>query len=407
VLLGVLGTVLVVYFMLNRPVKKRYQWTESYKASSEQPYGTQIIQKLLAGYRPGQPFSINDKLPLRQLLDTSLIKKKTDYVFIGTTIFLDDADKKALLTFISSGNDAFVASVDLPYPLLDSAFVPECDRSIAPTKDTAASVTMNFYNSSLRTSKGYTYRYRFGETDQPYFWSSLDPELFCDSTKLITPIGFIYPDKVNFFKIPFGKGNLYVHCNPLVFTNYFLIHKEKTEYAAGVFSHLGGESIIWDEFSRSPFSLNNAPPVSPLSYILRQDSLRYAWWLILVTAVLYVVFAARRKQRVIPVLEEKANTSLEFVNMISVLHFQNSNPHDIARKKMRYFFYFIRARFGIHTQSLTEAQVIRLAEKSKMEMETLQVIHREFSRVENQRYYDTHRLVDLYEALDTFYKHCK
>ena len=403
-----LAVLLVLYFTFNKQSEKRYQWTETYKSTSDQPYGTLFIQKLLEGYRPGQQFTLNDKKPLRILLDSATIKPKTDYVFIGQDIFLDDADKNALLNFIFSGNDAFIATVNLPFDLIDSIFSSECDRRIFLVKNDTLAVNLNFYNATLKTENGFSYSYRFGKTDLPYFWNGLNPEIFCDSTRSITPLGYIHPDRVNFFRFSYGKGNLYIHSNPLVFTNYFLAKPDKAVYASSVFSHLQGESIIWDEFSKSEFTpKNNAPEISPISYILQHESMRYAWWLMLAAAILYTLFTAKRKQRIIPVLEEKANTSLEYVNMISSLHFQNGNHHDIAKKKMKYFLYFIRAKYGIHTQNLTEGHLKRLAEKSKVEPTDLQAIALEFNNVEKLSYYNEPRLVDLYNALEKFYKHCK
>src|SRR6185295_18393199 len=222
-----------------------------------------------------------------------------------------------------SGNDAFIAAVDLPFGVLSSVFVDECNREIVLDERDTLSATFNFYNKTLKTEKGYTFAYRFGKVDFPYYWNVLNHEVLCDTAKLLVPIGYAYPNKVNFFRIPYGKGNLYIHTNPLVFTNYFLVKPDKVEYASSVFSHLHGESIIWDEFSKSELTPNNAPKVNPMSYILQQDSLRYAWWLMLFAALLYTLFTAKRKQQVIPVLEGKTNTSLEFVNTIAALHFQN------------------------------------------------------------------------------------
>src|SRR5690606_3172074 len=143
--------------------------------------------------------------------------------------------------------------------------------------------------------------------------------IFCDSTRSITPLGYQEDGGVNFIRIAAGNGNLYLHSNPLVFTNYFLTNEENVAYASAVFSHLRGKGIVWDEYSKIPFAGNNNAYNSPLYYILQQPSLKYAWWLLLLTVLLYVVFAARRTQRVIPVIDPKTNSSLEFVNLISSL----------------------------------------------------------------------------------------
>lgn len=410
-LFAVLAGLLLLYFTLNNTSEKRFQWNENYKTSSTQPYGTKFIKELLESYRPSGEFVFNDKKSLHDLLDSANTNNAdADYVFIGRTLNLDEQDKEALLSFIFSGHDAFIASNDLPFSILDPVYVDECGRDIVLDQNQMKSATLNFYHDTLRVQKGYTYAYRFGAKDQLYTWNTLSPGIFCDSTKSIIPLGYHLPDRVNFFRLPYGSGNLYIHTNPIVFTNYFLSKPDKVEYASGVFSHLRGQSIIWDEFSKSHFTGSNDRYDSPLSYILEQKSLKYAWWMMLGCIVLYTLFAAKRKQRVIPVLEQKANTSLEFVNMISALHFQNTDHLDIAAKKMKYFLYFIRARYNMYTQHFTEAHLQRLAEKSKVELKDIQTIFDEYKIIEKKKYNDetaADHLVNLYNAIEKFYKQCK
>ena len=408
ILFSLLGVLLLLYFTLNSQNERPYQWQEDYQASSDQPYGTLFIKELLESFRPGEQFLYNDKKPLHDLLDSAALKGPTDYIFIGQHLYLDSADVSALLNFIYSGNDAFIASNLLPLDVVDSIFANECSREIYVENHELKSVTSNFYHPALHTEKGYAYSYRRNQWEYPYSWRSLNPEIFCDSVRSIIPLGYQEADQINFCSIPYGEGNLFVHTSPIMFTNYFLCDTAKATYAAGVFSHLRGKAIIWDEFSKLKFTENDEPYSSPLSYILQHNSLKYAWWMMLVCAVLYTLFTAKRKQRVIPVLEKKVNTSLEYVKMISALHFQNGNHLDIARKKMKYFLYFIRARYGLHTQNFSEAHISLLAEKSKVDMKDVQIIFNEFDQVE-QNFYNNpqERLVTLYNAIDNFYKHCK
>lgn len=421
ILLGVLGIVLVLYFTLNSGGGgKRYQWNETYKAESDQPYGTDIIQKLLKSYRPGEQFIVNDKRSLYALLnDSTRTDTASSYVFIGLKLYLDEDDIDALHNFIYAGNDAFIVTTYLPEEVIRPIFPEECSSTIALTADRdTTTVTLNFYNTSLRTEKGYTYSYYVGNEMKPYYWGTLEPGLFCDSTRMLAPLGYSEPGMVNFFRLQHGAGNLYVHTNPIVFTNYFVIHPDKAEYASGVFSYMRGSTVIWDEYSRDEFGEDGrsrngsgsqdgeASEVNPIAYILQQESLRYAWWIMLAGTILYAVFTARRKQRVIPVLEEKANTSLEFVTMVAALHFRNGNHHDIARKKVKYFFYFIRARYGIQAQSLTEPVMKRLSEKSKIDLLELRAIAARFNQLDNRMGYDVAWLRNLYLVLDNFYKNC-
>lgn len=403
----VLGIVLVLYFA-NSSNPQRYQWNENHRADSDQPYGVMFLRKLLESSRPAGGFVFNDKKPVKEAL--AGIATGTDYVFVGQSLYLDAADQDTLLHFIEKGNDAFVASLEPPAELMARIYNAECTEAITFEEIKFVTVNMNFYNEGLKTKKGYYYAYHYLDTDQPYFWNFVKPDVFCDSTQAVAALGYFENDHVNFFKLPYGNGNLYVHTNPLVFTNYFLVNETKLEYVTAVFSHLHGKNMVWDEVSKVPFLNNsNDDHSNPLYYILQQPALKYAWWLMLLTVCLYIVFVAKRKQRIVPVLEPKTNTSLEFVNLISSLYYQNGNHLDMARKRMKYFQYFIRSKYGIHIQSPTEDLIMKLAEKSKVNASDIKLIFDINAAVENESYYNitAHRLEELYNAIERFYKQCK
>jgi len=405
----VLTLVAFFYFLLGDK-EKRYQWIETYRVSSNQPYGTLFIKNLLEGYRPGADFFLNDKKSLKNLLGELEDQDSTDYVFIGQNIFLDPDSKAALIEFIDEGGDAFISSLTPPEEIINAVYFKECDFPVALSTYREDTVNLNFIHNSLWQAGGVQYAFRFGNQDRHYFWSYFNENLFCDSTKSVIPLGYLdREDHINFIKIPAGRGNLYLHSNPLVFTNYFLTKSEKLNYASSVFSHLDGKHIIWDEYSKIPFWGDNNTYNSPLYYIMQQPSLKYAWWLLLLTVVLYILFAAKRKQRVIPVLEKKTNTSLEFVKLISRLHYKNGNHLDMAHKKMKYFLYFVRSRFGIQSEKFREEHIRRLAEKSRVKFADVEVIFMQYYLIEErfQTNIDANRLVDLYDSIDNFYRQCK
>ncbi|HET7179650.1 MAG TPA: DUF4350 domain-containing protein [Chryseosolibacter sp.] len=406
VLLCLLGGLILIYFITSDD-GKHYQWYESYRASSEQPYGTMFIEKMLESYRADDALKMNDKVPLRKLLK-DMPAPGTDYVLVGHSIFLDELSLKALVDFIDAGGNAFIATVTPPTQLLNAIYYKECGAYIEYESNLTPDVRLNFFHESLKRENGYQYAFRFGDTDEPYPWSFIKDGVFCDSTKSLVPLGYQEYNRVNFVKIPAGEGNLFLHSNPLVFTNYFLTRQDKVDYAAAVFSHLDGERMIWDEYSKIASSRGNAYD-SPLYYILRQPALKYAWWMLLITVALYVVFAARRRQRVIPVLETKTNTSLEFINLISRLHYKNGNHVDMARKKMKYFLYFVRSKYGIHAETFSEGQMRMLAEKARVNIADVRAIFSQYYLIEEKfsSYIEPNRLVDLYESIENFYRQSK
>jgi hypothetical protein len=407
VLFSVLTALLITYFFLGRDRKKQFSWKESYKADSDQPYGTMFIRRLLESYRPGEKLIHNDKTPLAELLANDTTSYPADYIFIGKELLLSDDDISELLWFISSGNDAFVATSYLPYQLVDSIFSAECENELYLDEHGMPAATFNFYHQSLRTSKGYTFAYKRGGRTIDYRWMAIQPDVFCDSTRTLVALGHFDNDAVNFCRLPFGLGNLYIHTNPIAFTNYFMRMPDKAEYAAEVFSHLDGKTIIWDEYSRAQFATSETEN-NPLELIMQNESLKFAWWLMLLAAILYTIFTAKRKQRIVPVREEKVNTSLEYVKMVSALHFENGNNKDIALKKMKYFLYFIRAKYGIQSTEVTQDHFKRLAEKSLIELNHIESIFNEYRRIEkNTHETGAQELLVLYNAIDHFYKHCK
>ena len=413
VLLSVLAVVLLSWFYFFSDDKgNKYQWSENLQAGSDQPYGLQFIRKLLESYRPDAHFVFNQKKSLKKILDSASVEGQTDYIFIGHGGYLLDSDVEALVSFVKNGNDAMIISSTEPSELLTRIYFQECGEELGYyTRESKESITTNFFHDTLKTSSGYTYRYRYGAKDEPYYWQQITSGVFCDATKSIVPLGYHDSLRVDFIKIPVEKGNVYLHCNPILFTNYFLTQRDKVDYAAGVFSHLKGKNIIWDEYTKIPLSgdrTNRNQYDSPLYYILQQPSLKYAWWLLLITTVLYVFFAAKRKQRVIPVLETKSNTSLEYVNLISTLHYNNGNHLDMARKKMKYFLYFIRSRYGVSTDHIKEEQIKRIADKSRMNIEDVRNIFNQYSYIEKLSHnIEVNRLLNLYYAIENFYQKCK
>ena len=76
---------------------------------------------------------------------------------------------------------------------------------------------------------------------------------------------------------------------------------------------------------------------TPLRFWLQNEPLRWAAYLTIAGLLLFCVFYARRRQRVIPVVEEPKNRSIEFVKLIGTLYYQKHINHDLLQKKYAYF----------------------------------------------------------------------
>lgn len=153
---------------------------------------------------------------------------------------------------------------------------------------------------------------------------------------------------VNFIKAKIGKGNMYVHSEPLFLTNYYLLRTGNVKYTQDVFSYLNDRETLWFVESNTKVSQFF------MRFILSKPALKYAWWVFLGGLVLFVFFNAKRKQRIVPVIEPLKNTSVDFVKSIGNLYLQEGDFHDMMAKKAQYFLNKVRIDLLIDTRSLDE-----------------------------------------------------
>ncbi len=173
-------------------------------------------------------------------------------------------------------------------------------------------------------------------------------------------------DQANFIKAKFGKGTFYVHCEPLFLTNYYLLKKGNVKYVQDVFSYLQDRDTLW--FVES----NTRESRFFMRFILSKPALKYAWWIFLGGLILFIFFNAKRKQRIVPIIEPLRNTSAEFVKSIGNLYLQEGDFHDMMAKKAQYFLNKIRLDLLIDTQNLDDdfSKKLHLKTGKPMEMIT-------------------------------------
>ena len=218
-------------------------------------------------------------------------------------------------------------------------------------------------------------------------------------------LGYIESDNnkvgINFIQVPFGKGNFYLHSEPLILTNYHLLKPEGHKYVENVFSYLPNEKTIWfiENYNKKRESQ------SPLRFILQNDNLRHAWQLLLVGLLLFALFNIRRKQRIVPIIEPLKNKSVEFVKSIGNLYLQEGTPHDMTLKKIQYFLNKVRLDLMIDTQHLDDNFIKKLHLKTGKNIELIQEAVDLINKIQNQHIQVKHSdLAKINEVLDKILK---
>ena len=420
-----------VFFFFNRNSKEEYDWTENYRESNRQPYGTYVVYNMLESHFDGKEFTkMKTKISENMPTETDDV---ANYVFIGEGMFLDSADLQTLLTFAEDGNNAFIAAKSFPIELMEdylydySANCGEFWEGLSTYRDT--SVALNFYHDDLIEKEATVFKFARNNETTPYRWHYFDEEYFCGEeydnvyyeNESFLNIGDFDDYEVNFVKVPYGEGNFYLHCTPLAFTNYHMIEEYGLDYANKVFAHLEEGDIYWDAFNHvgeqrprnndddldklfEPVSLSDE---SPLEYILSQDSLRWAWYLLLALGVLYLIFRAKRRQRIIPVNEPNTNTSLEFIESIGRLYFQQNNHKKLEEQKMKLFLNFIRERYNLPVHNIDNQLVDKLIIVSGVSEQKVKAIFALYeSHLKKPEIFEE-QLINFHQAMDYFYKNCK
>ncbi len=412
---AVLGVLFAWLWQMDR---RRFDWRESYSEESRQPYGTAILQGLLEDYFPASSLRVVDDSLSRVLSTDSL--RAGSYVFVGEGLWVDSSDIAALLTFVGNGNQALISSRSIPNELMTRLYPDACPEALwedyTDWLDTVAQ--LNFYAEKLRADKPFPLRYLYRNRARPYRWQYISEDYLCGADYGLTPLGYFADTLVNFVSIPYGEGEFYLHTTPLAFTNYYLVEPDHLAYVEGVFSHLREGPIYWESYNRILETLarrrnqrftSNArlPSRSPLQYILRQPPLAWAWYLLIAAGGLYLIFRAKRRQRVIPVKESNANTSRDFVSTIGRLYFLQNNHRQLALQKMRLLLGFIREHYHLQTRELDTGFAQRLALKSEVPQAVIDKILLLYRNIDNSNYITENTLIEFHGIVEQFYRQCK
>lgn len=413
-----LGLLIAILLFLLSKQQPNYTWNQHYEQNSKDPYGTFFFSELVQ-----QSLSL-DTL---QLLGTSISNSlpidtavASNYLFIGEGLNFSEADEAQLLDFVAEGNAAFISCRVLPNTLMETFYPMPCDSMywyrLSSFEDTL--VGMSLKHPDLYPDSNFYYQYYYQKKLRNYNWQYISPIYFCDQDNGLTPLGQINEEKTNFASVKYGEGTFYIHTNPLAFTNLHLLSKEGVTYGQLILSHLHKGPVYWDENSRITEDagelLNNNQPrnkqlnsKNPLQFILNEPALAWAWYLLLAMGLLFLLFRAKRKQRVIPVLEPNKNTSLQFVATIGRLYFMQSNHKQLALQKMKLLQVFIREKYNFNTRELDDELANKLAVRSEIPLENIQQIFTIYNNVKTAPFVSENTLIQFHKVLENFYQHCK
>lgn len=378
---------------------KKTNWKENYRETEKSPFGTYIIANEAPELFKDQKVTFikenfYDYTIFNYNLDSTEVN---NYVLIKNfAVHQTTEGVQELLDFVKRGNNAFMA---LNYFRGDFK-----DQLEFTTNNLDKEV---FSINGLKKLEGdfYLENNNFGNKTY-HFDRNIRRNYFVEYNEnktIVLGTTKIDGEKVpNFIKVYHGKGAFYLHTNPIVFTNYFLL-SGKEEYAANLLSYLSKDTVLWDKhIKRSLYDSEKKKP-SIFKFFLQHATL--TWFLIVafVGLLLFMLFNARRKQRAIPVIEPEKNTTVAFTQTIANLYLSEANHKNLVDKKITFFLEKVRTKYLINTSNLNSTFIEKLAAKSGNSLQNTKYLVNTIITLHKKAEGSEEELISLHKMIEKYF----
>ena len=356
-------------YWLNQEAPIQYQWKSTFETNDKQPFGAYVFDKILNdswndGYDHNY-LSLYDLAPekteysfdetdtnedydkdydeyLNKQLDLSEIQPEYNILIIANSLYLDKYETKFLLKYIEKGGSVILAANNISRILMDTLNIYIDNRLFTYILDLSKTQKMekiHFYST---------------DSEQPainipqplvtnYFLTRDDGNFtYYDS---LYRISYISDDKPISLRFAIGEGNLILISNPLIFTNYGILNDTINPYIWKHLAYLEGKPLMRTEYYVT--GSQGGKSSSEFRVILRERAFRWAYYTTLISILIFMIFTAKRKQKIIPVIKPPVNKMLDFVRSIAGLYLLKNNNADIILKKQIYWGEELKRKYGI------------------------------------------------------------
>ncbi len=365
-------------------------WTPTYNEKDKIPYGTYVLYNELETLFPHNKIQDVKVTPYEYFNDfyddeDSTYLTTGTYLKINTNVNIDEVSLNELLNFTAEGNTLFLSSNYFPRLLKDSLNFETENEYNFEGKSTFTLANSTFKRDSISLEKSINNIY-FSELDSI-------------NTTVLGYQKFNNETFINYVKVNYKQGNIFLHLQPIAFTNYNLLKGSNNTYVASVLSYLEDDTIFYDSANKKGGKQGG----SPMRFILNNPPLKYAWYLLLITLLLFMIFNAKRKQRVIKTIKPNENTTIAFTKTIGNLYYETKDHNNLIDKKITYFLEHIRRVYYLDTQLLDDKFTKALALKSGTDkIETKKLINK-IVHLRAKKDCSEIDLIELNKAIEDFY----
>ncbi len=387
-LVAAIGLLIYIEYITPAPV----DWSVTLYHKHKAPYGTYVLHKRIRDIFSQAPVTLNHQSFLDIVDDdeTDLEDEPVSYLSIAETFRADSLEVNALLTLAAEGNFILISANYFSNYLEDTLHFETEDFSwrFLQLDDVRQKDSLYLYTATADSNTRYYYR-----KDVAY-------SHFASYDTLKTEIlAFNQHKQPVLMQLPIGKGKIILSSTPLALSNYYLLKEPNHNFAGLVLSHLPNAPLHWTEYHQ----VGRMEPATPLRYILSNPSLRWAYLVAIIGVLLFILFEAKRKQRIIPVVTPPSNETVQFAQTVGVLYYQQGDHKSMALKKILYFMEHVRSRYYLDTQLPPEELAPLLASKSGMEPESTLRLLKMMAAIREAYSIPEATLIKLNQLIEDFY----
>jgi hypothetical protein len=383
-----LASAILIYLALKLLSPRNLDWTITYHHNDKNPFGAYALDQLIEPLFPEQPIH-QSYYTLYELFDT--LPEPVNFLSISTEFAPGKEDADALLKNIEKGGTAFISAQYFYGDFADTLSLSTSDyffdQDFNYLFDRNDTTGIDFTNPKLNGHQ----KYSFPRKNLHNYFDEVDTL----RTQIVATNDLGLAVTV---KIAWGKGLLYLNSTPLAFTNAYLLHHQNAEFASLSLSHLPNRPTYWTEF----YHLGRMEARTPLRFILTTEPLKWAYYITILSILLFMVFEARRRQRIIPVIKPLTNTSLEFTQTIGNLYYQTADHKNIAEKRIAFFLEQLRSTHGINAHHISDEIIKSISRKTGNPEDDVQKLFSVIQAIHDKNQISETELKELNKRLDQF-----
>jgi hypothetical protein len=390
-----LGLFLVLVFLFEYMSPHEFVWRPTFDGNDREPFGCYVFDDVVSS--SVDSYTVTDKTFYRITREDSASSPRA-FLIAENDISFNGTDIECLYKLLHAGNQVMICGEYFSYTLEDTlgfhieyeSYLPPVIRYISENRERDS---IFFGRDTLNPECIYEVypqmhpvRIVAGKTDFTYEEDSVavvavvadsvagtenDMEksglisavtispMTCDSMEVLVWNKENEPLAIRAF---IGKGELFLVSTPLMFTNYGILDGNNASYAFRLLSCMKGRPLTRIE----AYGDHSKKAGTPLRYVLSEPPLKWAVYSILMLLILFMVFTARRRQRVIPLVKPPVNRTFGFMQLVSNLYYQKHENDEMLKMKHLYFCAEVKRLTGVDLQENVpdESVFTRLSEKT-------------------------------------------